>query len=102
MGINRYFYFEGTYYRHVDNGYEVVEQPEDAEVLASYGSDKLIIYPAADQSDELRDQDRYECHVWANEETGFDPTDSNSDPVLRADYRRAMTACLEARNYIVK
>lgn len=102
IGINRYFYFDGIYYQHVNDGYEVVKKPKEAEQLASSGSDKLIVYPAADQSDELREKDRYECHLWASEESQFDPTDAESDPVLRADYRRALTACLEAKGYIVK
>lgn len=102
IGISRYFYFEGIYYRHVDDGYEVVKKPKEAEQLASSGSDKLIVYPAAGQTNEVRDQDRYECHLWASDESQFDPTDADSDPLLRADYRRALTACLEAKGYIVK
>ncbi|MCH9693597.1 MAG: hypothetical protein K0U72_03730 [Gammaproteobacteria bacterium] len=102
VGVSRYFYFGGVYYRPVDEGFVVIEKPENAETPASGGSDRLIIYPAAGQSDETRDKDRYECHTWAKEETGFDPTDATSDTLLRADYQRAQTACLEARKYIVK
>lgn len=102
FGLNRYFYFQGVYYRHIDDGYEVIEEPAEASTLANEGSDKLIIYPADAQSEEQMDKDRYECHLWAIVESRFDPTDSESDPVLAADYRRAMAACLEARGYIVK
>ncbi len=102
VGINRYFYFQGIYYRRIDDGYEVVKQPAGVEQLAATGSDKLIVYPAAGQSDEQRDKDRYECHVWAITESQFDPTDTDSDPLLRTDYTRAIGACLEARNYVVK
>lgn len=102
VGINRYFYFEGIYYRHIGSGYEVIEEPAQAQQVLAEGSDKLIIYPAAGQNDQQLDKDRYECHVWASGETHFDPTDADSDALLRADYHRAMSACLEARDYVVK
>jgi hypothetical protein len=68
----------------------------------------VFIYPKNNQSDEQQSQDRYECHSWASGQSGFDPTksaggvapqDANSK---RADYNRAMTACLEGRGYSVK
>jgi len=34
----------------------------------------LFIYPAKGQSQEQQDRDRYECHNWAVQQTGFDPT----------------------------
>lgn len=103
IGANRYFYQGGIYYRHAPGGYVVVKEPPEAQsVLSSSGSERMIIYPAAGQSDEKKSRDKYECHEWAVGETSFDPTDSNSDPLLRADYHRAMGACLEARDYIVK
>lgn len=102
IGSRRHFYFQGIYYRQVQNGYEVVEKPPEAEDELTYGSDKLIIYPAAGQTDEQRDRDRYECHVWSSDETSFDPSDGDSDPMLRADYHRAMEACMLARDYVVR
>jgi len=102
VGINRYFYFQGTYYRHVGSGYEVIEEPEQAQQVLATGSDKLIIYPASGQTEGQLDKDRYECHVWSSDETHFDPTDADSDALLKADYHRAMSACLEARDYVVK
>lgn len=102
FGLNRYFYFQNVYYRQINDGYEVIEEPAEASKLANEGSDKLIIYPADAQSEEQMDKDRYECHLWAIVESRFDPTDSESDAVLAADYKRAMAACLEARGYVVK
>ena len=103
IGSNRYFYNEGVFYRKIPTGYIVVEEPNEAQtVLASNGSDKLIVYPAAGQSEEQRSQDKFECYEWASAETHFDPTDSESDPSLGQDYKRAMSACLEARDYVVK
>lgn len=34
----------------------------------------LYIYPKNGQSEELQRRDRYECHVWAADQTGFDPS----------------------------
>ena len=103
VGPSRYYYLGGVYYRHAPGGYRVVEKPEEAEaVLASAGSDKLIIYPADGQTEEQKNRDKYECHTWASDESGYDPTDASSDNLLRTDYNRAMSACLEARRYVVK
>jgi len=103
IGASRYFYHGSIYYRPVPGGYIVIEKPAQAEtVLVSTGSDRHIIYPAAGQSAEQKKRDKYECHEWSRSETLFDPTQSASDPLLRADYQRAMLACLEARQYVVK
>lgn len=37
----------------------------------------LYVYPARGQSDELLSDDRFECHRWAVQETGFDPSQHN-------------------------
>ena len=34
----------------------------------------LFIYPQRGQSPEQQNRDRYECHGWAVQQTGFDPT----------------------------
>ncbi len=34
----------------------------------------LMIYPSKGQSQQQQSQDRYECHTWAVQQTGFDPT----------------------------
>ncbi len=34
----------------------------------------LIIYPSKGQSQQQQSRDRYECHTWAVQQTGFDPT----------------------------
>ena len=103
IGPGRFFYYAGVYYRRTANGYVVIEKPAEAEeVLSMSGSKTLIIYPANSQGDEQKSRDKYECHEWAVEESHFDPSDLNSDPILRADYHRAIRACLEARQYVVK
>jgi len=40
--------------------------------VTAYGS--LTIYPAQGQSPEQQKQDELECHQWAVDQTGFDPT----------------------------
>jgi hypothetical protein len=36
-----------------------------------------VIYPAKGQSPEQMERDRYECHVWAVQQSGFDPSQPN-------------------------
>src|ERR1700688_258552 len=35
---------------------------------------RVFVYPASGQSAEQTERDRYECHVWAVEQTGVDPS----------------------------
>ena len=35
---------------------------------------QLFIYPAQGQTPEQQNRDRYECHTWATQQTGYDPT----------------------------
>jgi hypothetical protein len=54
------------------------------------------------QTAEQQSKDRYECHSWAAGQTGFDPTlaaPGAANQTLQDNYRRAMSACLEARGY---
>ncbi len=77
---------------------EIEEEVEDQSKL----EDDIFVYPSDGQTDEQTDKDRYECHRWAVEQTGFDPSlpDQNLDD--RANYIRALTACLEGRGYTVR
>ena len=34
----------------------------------------VYIYPNKGQSAQQQDKDRYECHTWAVQQTGFDPS----------------------------
>jgi hypothetical protein len=66
------------------------------------------MYPRSGQSAEQQARDRYECHRWAADQTGFDPTRPDGGVAVgdarakRSEYFRAMTACLEGRGYSVK
>jgi len=63
---------------------------------------KLYVYPAAGQSEAQTTEDRYQCHVWAAERSGHDPTLGAGTRADAEDYTRAFTACMEGRNYVVK
>ena len=93
------------YYRRDSSGYVVVSDPTETPQqgqTVQQGSTRLIVYPAAGQSSKETSRDKFECYEWAISEAHYDPVVSESDPYLEADYRRAMLACLEARNYVVK
>jgi Family of unknown function (DUF6515) len=113
-----YYYANEVYYQQTDEGYmvvnpptgEVVQTPPSLPPLSGepVAGSRLFIYPRQGQSQKKQADDRYECHSWAANQTGFDPT--NPPPGIpearmitkRADYQRAMTACLEGRGYTVK
>ena len=108
-----YYYADDVYYlwRPELNGYVVVNPPEGDDVdrsPAAAAGDDLYIYPKNGQSQAQQAADRYECHNWARSQTGFDPTEphggvpASETGQRRADYQRAMTACLEARGYSVR
>lgn len=107
IGPRRYFYVNATYYlwRPVEREYIVVEKPTGAERAMKRAEalpDELFIYPTQGQSDAERDFDRYDCHEWAVDETGYDPVFADPGSPGRADYLRAMGACLEGRGYTVR
>ncbi len=106
-----YYYAGGVYYvwRPEERAYMVTNPPPEYEVIEDLTAPKqLFIYPKNDQREEQQATDRYECHRWSVDQTGFDPTrpGGNVSPEhnvsKRADYQRAMKACLEARGYSVQ
>ncbi len=65
----------------------------------------IIAYPRNGQSDQQQATDKFQCHTWAKGQTGFDPTNQASSGAgggARANYGRAMAACLDARGYTVR
>jgi hypothetical protein len=104
-----YYYADDTYY--VWNGtvrqYETVSPPPEIQGQAAAQSpavSELIVYPKNGQTEEQQGKDKFECHRWAAEQTGFDPTEAGGGaaPGKRSDYFRAQAACLEGRGYTVK
>jgi hypothetical protein len=117
-----YYYANQTYYQWSpeQNSYEVVAPPdpngipapEDPDAAAPpapsppppQANDNLYVYPQNGQSEQQQATDRYECHKWADVQTGFDPTQNNGGNAGGSpdDYQRAMKACLEGRGYSVR
>jgi len=109
IGPRSYFYVNSTFYlwNRDTRDYVVVEEPEGAATSLEAAqtptdSPSLFVYPNQGQDPALTQRDRYDCHLWAADQSGYDPTYSNQDAALRNDYRRAMTACLEGRGYTVR
>ena len=121
LGGAQYYYANEAYYRAVpeQGGYEVTAPPEGeaAPPAAAPGpgaspqppsADSMFIYPKNGQGPEQQSRDRYECHRWAADQTGFDPTRPaggvapDTAAAKRTDYMRAQQACLEARGYTVR
>jgi len=98
----RYHRVHEDLYREVPGGYEAVALPALAGTAAPPQVTPQRGQDAARQAD-----DRYACHRWAVDQTGFDPTgaarpggaSAPATPGGPADYRRAWQACLEGRGY---
>jgi len=114
-----YYYADNVYYtwNPDQNGYAVVDAPANADQPSpppapppgdsQAAQDDIIVYPKNGQSKEQQAADQYECHGWAKNQTGFDPTQpgggvqpGNADR-SRNSYNRAMSACLQGRGYQV-
>ena len=111
FGAEQYYYANDTYYlwRERERTYEVVPEPQDQQAtVLPPEAQELYIYPKGGQDAARQAQDRYECHRWAADQTGFDPTRPAGGVApeqaagKHGEYQRAMTACLEARGYSVK
>jgi len=100
-----YYFADDSYYlwRPERAVYEIVTPPPGAPAPVVNG-DRLYAYPLNGQSPEQQARDRYDCHVWASDESGVDPSQNAKGMTVTqtADYDRAMTACLTGRGYSVK
>ncbi|MBI5611504.1 MAG: hypothetical protein HY942_00330 [Gammaproteobacteria bacterium] len=111
VGGAPYYYAGGVYYawRPDARGYVVTEPPPEADVREPPAvPEQLFVYPKKGQGEQQLAADRYQCHRWSADQTGFDPTQPGGNvpegqhAVKRTDYQRAMKACLEARGYSVQ
>jgi hypothetical protein len=60
-----------------------VTPPPRTIAVAAPPPQKIFVYPNNGQSAEQSDRDRYECHVWAVQQTGVDPSRSDGNPYER-------------------
>ncbi len=118
-----YYYWRGVYYVwSPDYGQYVVTDPPpvtggvaqgaaappsaQADSGGGKGAMSLYVYPKNGQSKQQTENDRYQCHEWAVGQTGFDPVnpgnDTHASTATPSNYKRAVTACLEARGYSVQ
>ena len=98
------YYRPWPWYGYPTVGVEVRPRSERAE-QRSGGEQKTLkmyVYPAAGQSESQMSEDRYQCHVWAADQSGYDPTLGTGKRDDADNYTRAFTACMEGRNYVVK
>jgi hypothetical protein len=119
FGGTPYYYADDTYYQWVPrtNEYAIVAPPTgasrpepapSASSEAAAAQNGFYLYPKNGQPPEQQAADRFECHTWSKDQTGFDPTQqgggvsTTENGSKSAQYTRAMTACLEARDYSVK
>ena len=88
-------------------GVTVAPQPHSHEQPSQQSSGqqqgiKLYVYPAAGQSEAQTSEDRYQCHVWATNQSGYDPTMGAGKREDAEGYSRAFSACMAGRNYVVR
>ena len=57
--------------------------PRRTVVAAEPVSAPIVVYPAQGQTPDQLERDRYECHVWAVQQTGFDPSAPGVAPAQR-------------------
>ena len=61
----------------------VTPPPQRVVVQNAPAPPQIMVYPAHGQSHEQLERDRYECHVWAVQQSGFDPSRPGVPPGQR-------------------
>jgi hypothetical protein len=52
----------------------VAPPPQRTVVQAQPAQPPIVVYPAKGQSPDQLERDRYDCHVWAVQQSGYDPS----------------------------
>ena len=60
-----------------------VTPPPRTVVVPAPPPQRVFVYPANGQSPEQTERDRYECHVWAVQQTGVDPSRADASAYER-------------------
>ncbi len=120
-----YYYANNTYYFQTPQGYRVVDPPSAqslSEAPPAVQSPPIVVipapapavapqmaalfvYPRQNQSEQQTAKDRYDCDRWAAGQSGYDPLASGATAPSQAQadaFRRAATACLDARGYTAR
>ena len=61
----------------------VTPPPRTVAVAPAPQPQRVFVYPANGQSPEQTERDRYECHVWAVQQTGVDPSRADASAYER-------------------
>ena len=61
----------------------VAAPPQRVVVQGPPGPPPIVVYPANGQSPDQLERDRYTCHVWAVQQSGFDPSRAGVPPGQR-------------------
>ena len=117
-----YYYANNVYYVQSPQGYVVVSAPAPSVPVAEVPPSNAVVppppsttvyhspfaqlsmYPNLGQSAQQQIKDRNECQAWGVRESGYDPNLANTPGATEQQmnaYRRAMSACLDARGYTV-
>jgi hypothetical protein len=69
--------------------------------------EQVFVYPRNGQDLAQQAADREQCNEWATGQTAYDPrfelaAGDDQAPRKRADYRRALDACMDGRGYTLK
>jgi len=115
FGPTPYYYANHAYYMQVPQGYAVVAPPTTIAAAAPQAPvaprapapEEFFVYPREGQDLKQQAADREQCNEWATGQTGYDPrfglpADDGQAPRKRADYRRALDACMDGRGYTMK
>jgi Family of unknown function (DUF6515) len=120
VGASQYYYSDGVYYQNSGNGYVVVAAPVVSQpvvqpiappppvsVVPAYpGYTDFIrgiyVYPRGTQTEARTTADKQECAQWAGTQVLGNAWAGPVNEPQQTDYRRAMGACLDARNYSVR
>lgn len=110
-----YYYADDVYYVKAPGGYRVVPPPSsEGTLLPSSPSstpptpsfvsptDALIITPLRGQTPAQKSFDRIDCERAAIKSTGYDPALTSGEALAKADYVKAVAACLTMMGYSVK
>lgn len=76
---------------HIRNSYSGIRSCVAVSVLflcglgvASFANAGMMIYPAKGQNAEQQQNDEFDCHQWAVQQTGYDPTQAEQAPQQQA------------------